>query len=115
MNRQIEELIDLKCDVQEAYSRIGEDEDFYLECVFGALNDQSFILLGDSLEKEDVENAFLHAHNLKGVLLNLSINPLIDDLSPLVEILRAKSLKGTKVLYEQLMEKRSKLLNVFNH
>lgn len=50
--------------------------------------DTSFTTMNESLEKKDYKQAFLSAHTLKGLCLNLSFTDLCHSVSQLTEELR---------------------------
>lgn len=65
--------------------------------------DQNYLLLKEALEKKDVEQAFFACHTLKGMCLNLGFTQLTEGgLLELNELLRSKTLEGTKKLMDQL-------------
>ncbi|WP_087881555.1 Hpt domain-containing protein [Arabiibacter massiliensis] len=60
----------------------------YLEQTVG---DPSFAALADAMAARDYPAAFRAAHTIKGMGLNLMLNPLTDAAVPLVECLRSGS------------------------
>ena len=72
---------------EEALGRLRKEERMakYLGMF---LSDDSFALLKDSMEKDDMETAFRAAHTLKGVCANLSLSRLFKLSSDLTEDLR---------------------------
>lgn len=58
------------------------------------LQDTSFQQLTDAMARQDVKDAFLAAHTLKGVCLNLGFSNLMPSAVALTEILRAGSFDG---------------------
>lgn len=74
-------------DYEDAVCRLA-GERLVIRFVKKALEDKSFQNLCEALEADDWENAFLAAHTLKGVALNLSFHVLADSVSELTESLR---------------------------
>lgn len=68
------------------------------------LQDTSFQQLTDAMARQDVKDAFLAAHTLKGVCLNLGFSNLMPSAVALTEILRAGSFDGAAEQYA-LVEK----------
>ncbi|MDO5132948.1 MAG: Hpt domain-containing protein, partial [Eubacteriales bacterium] len=60
------------------------------------LRDDSYDLLLDALRKERIEDAFLAAHTLKGVCLNIGFSRLYDSASIMTEALRAGDRQGAQ-------------------
>lgn len=98
--------------IQQAYGQVGgnyEDvlkrlmnEDLVRRFMGKFLDDTSFETLRESLAAKDVEKAFMAAHTLKGVCLNLGFISLFKPTSELTEILRAGSLEGSEELFAQV-------------
>lgn len=63
------------------------------------LQDDSFRLLTEAMEKQDVKEAFRAAHTLKGVCLNLGFDNLSPSAMALTEILRAGTFDGAAEQY----------------
>ena len=53
------------------------------------MDDRSYTELLKCIEDHKIEDAFMHAHTLKGVAGNLGIDNLLKELIPVVEALRA--------------------------
>ena len=94
MDRKLERLRDWGCDVDGALERMLDDEEFYLECLSMLMEDEGFDALSAALEQGDVSTAFDRAHALKGVLANLGLTPLFEQVEKIVEPLRAGIMDG---------------------
>ena len=76
--------------VQEGLERCMNDEGFYLELIQMALDDGSFEALSAAVAAGDKKAAFQAAHALKGVLANVALTPLSQEISEMTELLRAE-------------------------
>ncbi len=92
MSSLIDALRDKGCDIDGTMSRFLNNEDFYKRCYTKLWNDPSFKGLGEALDARDVESAFHFAHTMKGVLANMGITPLLNEVIEIVEPLRAGQL-----------------------
>lgn len=83
----------------EGIARFGGNAEAY-ETVLGKFpTDPNFAGLCEAVERRDAKAAFAFAHALKGVVGNLSMKRLYDDLIPLVEDLRGERLeRATELL-----------------
>ncbi len=95
----IEKLIARGVPYDEVMERFVNDQNFYFDYLHQFTQDEYIILLEQALEQSELEDAFKAAHTLKGLMANLGLLPLVDELSPLVELLRAESLEGTDQLF----------------
>ncbi len=89
----------------EVKGRLRTDERI-LKFVLKLLDDKSFDLLVDSLEKKKLEDAFRAVHTMKGVCQNLSLTPLAESSSALCERLRNCDHYGEDIepLFEKVKE-----------
>ena len=108
MNHAIEELREWGCDIQGAMERMLNDEEFYMECLKTVLQDSYFMELKRALGEQDIEQAFVAAHPLKGVLANLGLTPMLNKAVEIVEPLRAGN-------GDNLMEKCDELIEMRDH
>lgn len=91
-------------DVAEGLNRFNGNMELYEKFLYGFPEDPNFANLVEALKNKDVKASFLAAHALKGVVGNLSLKKLFNNVVPLVEILRAGSLDGTEELMAQITE-----------
>lgn len=88
MNTKLEALKKWGCDITGSLERFVNDEDLYVSCLDMFIEDESFTELPLAIANEQWEDAFNHAHSLKGVSGNLGLTPLFDKICALVEALR---------------------------
>ena len=76
--------------------------------------DKSFDTLSEKLEEGDAESAFVAAHTLKGVVLNLNIEGLMKPVCDITEALRAGNISAARDLFpavKDVYEKAAAALN----
>lgn len=73
---------------REAMHNMLGDKSFYLDLLYAFLEDHNLCELEKSIENRQYQEAFMMAHALKGVSANLSLTPMYDVLSRIVEQLR---------------------------
>ena len=73
---------------REAMHNMLGDKSFYLDLLYAFLEDNNLCELGKKIENQQYQEAFMMAHTLKGVSANLSLTPIYDVLSRIVEQLR---------------------------
>ncbi len=76
------------CDIENARHRFLDDDEFLSESYRALAVDPEFAVLDLALKEGRFNDAFLSAHNLKGVTLTLGASPLADTISRVVEDLR---------------------------
>lgn len=106
----IEKLNAFGADTKTGLARCMNKEDFYLKLVVMGLNEPRFEQLGIALEAKDFEKAFEHCHSIKGVIGNLSLDPLYKEICEMTELLRAKTDADYSALYKKIMDLRTELL-----
>lgn len=82
------ELETMGVDVDSALGRFLNNERMYMRFLLKFTDDKSLILLESSIAEDKIKDAFLYAHNMKGLTANLGIDCLYEILIPLVEQLR---------------------------
>ncbi|MDD2648912.1 MAG: Hpt domain-containing protein [Eubacteriales bacterium] len=80
--------------VSEGITRFGGNAEKYEQFLMKFKSDINFSLMCEAIAKGDAAAAFSSAHALKGIVGNLSLGRLYDDLFPLVELLRRGSLEN---------------------
>lgn len=78
-------------DVDGALRRFVGNESMYIKFLKRFLDDKSYLELKDAVEKNDIGNAFVAAHSLKGVAGNLGLTKLYDIASEVSDKLRVRS------------------------
>lgn len=86
--RQLEEN---GADVEATLKRFVGNDAIYLKFLGKFPNDPNYANLGLNMESENFEEAYKCAHALKGVVGNLGLTPIFDNVSVLVEELRNKA------------------------
>lgn len=86
--RQLEES---GADVEATLKRFMGNDAIYLKFLGKFPNDPNYANLGSNMESENFEEAYKCAHALKGVVGNLGLTPIFDNVSVLVEELRNKT------------------------
>lgn len=95
----------MKGDYDDVLSRLRTDERIK-KFLLKVLDDTSFALLCNALEKKNIEEAFRAAHTLKGVCKNMSLTNLAYSASNLTEALRGRETYGDDI--EPLFKKVKK-------
>ncbi len=96
-----EKLKAFGANTEEGITRCAGMEDFYLQMVEQSLSEARIPDLRSAIEKKDYTAAFETAHALKGIFSNLSIDPLLEPVGKLTEILRAVPKDGITSEKEQ--------------
>lgn len=92
MNEQLKQiLVENGADVEGTLHRFMGNGALFLKFLVKFKDDQNFVLLRNSIEQKDYEEAFKAAHTLKGVSANLGLTPIYDSASKLTELLRGKA------------------------
>lgn len=108
----IEKLNEFGVNTKEGLERCLNNEEFYFRLITRAINDESFSKLKTELENNNLDEAFLIVHSLKGVLGNLSITPMYEIVYELTELLREKKDIDYNVYLNKLLNKREELLTL---
>ncbi len=105
----IDALKDWGADVETGLSRCINSEPFYLRLVKKVPSSGEFEKLYAALEAGDTENGFAAAHALKGVLANLSLDPVLRPVNEVTELLRAGTVMDYSELEERIKEEQRTL------
>lgn len=73
--------------------------------------DTSYAALCEKMAEGDAEGAFQAAHTLKGVVLNLNVEGLIEPVCSITEALRARDMEHAKKLFPAVKETYGKVWN----
>ena len=101
----LDDLVAFGANVEEGLARCMGMEDFYLRLVETIKTEKGFGELRDAIEAGDLDAAFAASHALKGVLANLSLTPLLEPVSEMCELLRARTEMDYAPLMAQVMER----------
>lgn len=86
----IELLKKYGADTDTGVKRCANNEALYLRLVSTIPSNPGFNNLYETIKNGDLDNAFLASHGLKGILANLSLNPLLNPIVDITEHLRNK-------------------------
>ena len=113
--------------IEECYSIMGGDWDgikrrlgndaLIAKLSLKFLSAKEYSEIGDAINNRDWEKAFLNAHTLKGVALNLGYNELAKAASALTELLRPRKLdtpREAERLYLSITSEHNKVINAIN-
>ena len=113
--------------IEECYSIMGGDWDgikrrlgndaLIAKLSLKFLSAKEYSEIGDAINNRDWEKAFLNAHTLKGVALNLGYNELAKAASALTELLRPRKLDNPREaerLYLSITSEYNKVINAIN-
>ena len=105
----IEKLKEYGANVEEGVHRCADQEDFYLMMVKKSLESDKYDVLSKAIEVNDLDKAFEAAHNIKGVLGNLSLTPIYETAVELTEYLRARTVMDYRPLVKKLFNQKEEL------
>ncbi len=99
------------CDTAGAMRRFLNDESLFKICLSQMMSDENFETLGAALQLNNTRAAFESAHALKGIIANMGITPLYNQIILIVEPLRTQSVQPDTLLptYRKLMELHTQL------
>ena len=102
----IDALKELGADTKDGMARCLNREDFYLRMVRMGLKSDGFEALANAVKAGNLDAAFEAAHALKGVMANLSLTPISDDVSEITELLRSRTQMDYGPLVDKILKKR---------
>lgn len=103
MDRRLNELQEWGCSVDTAVGRLLGDEDLYIEFLMEFTNEPGFDMLAVAIDEGRQNDAFEYAHMLKGVIANLGLDPLQQEVIEITEDLREKAdMEAVKTKYEKV-------------
>ena len=105
----IDALVNFGANVDEGLARCMDNEAFYLRLVKMAAEDKCFDRLAQAVDDGDKQAAFSAAHDLKGVLGNLSLTPIYDAVSRMTELLRSGADTNYPAMLAEVTEQRDRL------
>lgn len=100
------------CDTKGAMERLCGNEMMYDKFIKTVMADEGFISLRNLLTEEKYEEAFAVAHTLKGVTANMGVTPLLQEVSVMVEKLRAKDYTGWEEICEVIEDKYKEFVEI---
>lgn len=88
-----------------------QSEERVLKFALRFVSDQNFMMLCRAIESGDTEDAFRASHTLKGICQNLGFDKLYSSASALTESLRSGKISEVSVLFEQVKNDYSLLID----
>ena len=107
----IDYLREFGADVQDGLNRCMNEEDFYLELVNLALEDEAFDELSDAVKSGDMKAAFSAAHALKGIIANVALTPLATVISQMTDLLREEKDADYSAYLDRILQIRDTILS----
>lgn len=105
----IEKLNEYGVNTKEGITRCANNEALYLKLVNTIPSNPSFNLLYSSINNNNLDLAFQYAHGLKGILSNLSLEPILSPVIEITEHLRNKDKIDYSSYLTKIEEMRKKL------
>ncbi len=91
MDGRLKDILDNnQVDLVNTMARFMNNDELFTKFLYKFLDDENLAQIGECLDRNDYEQAFKHAHALKGVSSNLGVESVNKPLGTLVERLRAK-------------------------
>lgn len=87
----VSSLKEFGANTAEGVARCMGNESFYIMLVSTVIKDNKLEELEKSIEEKDYNKAFEAAHALKGMLSNLSLDPITKPISEMTELLRSRT------------------------
>ena len=112
MDNLFEELRKNGCDTNDALLRLGGREALYKKVVISFLNDQSLNEYTSALSKNNLEDAYIYVHNIKGVAGNLGFTPLYIAAATVVKAFVDKEYDKITSLNEELFTQYDSITNL---
>lgn len=107
----IDDLKSLGVNTDEALQRFMGKSELYVKMLgklTAAIND---VPVMPAFEAEDYKKALENTHTLKGVTGNLSVTPLFEGYSKVVDLLRADDPVKARQVYEDMLPVQKEILN----
>ena len=105
----IDTLREYGANVDAGLARCMGKENFYLMLIGKASADTRIELLERQLSQKDLDGAFETAHALKGLLANLSLDPLTAPVVEMTELLRSRTDTDYSKLLQEIKAQFEKL------
>lgn len=113
MNEQLKQKLEENgADVEGTLHRFMGNGALFLKFLLKFKDDQNFVLLRNSIERKDYEEAFKAAHTLKGVSANLGLTPICDSASKLTELLRGKA--ASEIEVDKVIQEKEALIAAYD-
>lgn len=100
-------------DYAEAMERFGDNKELYKKIAVKFIDDPHYAGLREALDRNDAEEAYLHAHTLKGVAGNLSFGNLYRAACRVTDALRCGDTTAARALMMELSEAHASVIAGF--
>ena len=105
-------LKEFGANTEEGLGRCFGNEALYLKLVGMIPGEAKFDQLKEAVANADLASAFEAAHALKGVLGNLSLDPIYKPVSEVTELLRAREEADYASYVDEILAKRDELVRM---
>lgn len=113
MNDLIKELENMGCDIEETMERFLDNVELYFDCLDKAINDTAFEDLKKALDEKDTSLCFSSAHTIKGLMSNMGLVPVYNEVVEIVEPLRTGGHDEELLMhYENMMKEVEKIKEI---
>lgn len=96
-------------DYQSTMTRFIDNEKSYLRFLDMFLEDENLKKLGESLESNNLDDAFDAAHTLKGTTANMGLTPMFNAVCEIVEPLRQRKQQDYSEKYKLVCDEFSRV------
>lgn len=105
----IEKLKEYGADIESGIKRCANNQALYLRLVATVPSNIGFNNLYEAIKRNDLIEAFTNAHGLKGILANLSLDPILNPVIEITELLRKKEDIDYSLIIKNIEDNRKKL------
>lgn len=109
-----EKIEALGANVKEGENRFGGDRDFYLELLKMVPSNVESMPVLSMLEAGDYDTALSNAHTLKGIMGNLSLTPLYEAYSDIVNHLRHDERTEAMDIIKEILPIQEEILEILS-
>lgn len=102
------------CNIESGLERLMDDQDLYVDLVNQFIFSVEIDKLSSSIKERNVKEAFDYVHNLKGVIGNLSLDPLYKPICGMTELLRKGSFEAIEVYEKEFLNKMDEIKVIIN-
>ena len=100
--------------VDTALERFMGNSDMYEKFLLRFFQDTNYEQLKKCVQQNDAEGAFGCAHTLKGVIMNLSMDVLTEEIVPMVEVFRKGTCDGAQEYLSEFSARYERLQKSLN-
>ncbi len=106
----LEELNDLGVNVEEGLKRLNKNEKLYIRLLGSFTKTITERYVDPNFDSSDYEEVKENAHAIKGTAGNLSITPIYEAYSEIMDLLRAGKPEEAKHLLEKILPVQNKIV-----